>query len=113
MSVAALVIVTLVLDLTTMAVAASAMIVGLGFGLAGTLLRVHHRHERMGLANIVTSARLGLVAVLVGLLVAGNPLPYVVIGIATVALSLDGVDGFPTWRDTCSIAARVLASLQP
>lgn len=93
-SVAALVIVTLVLDLTTMAVAASAIIVGLGFGLAGTLLRVHHRHERMGLANIVTSARLGLVAVLVGLLVAGNPLPYVVIGIATVALSLDGVDGF-------------------
>lgn len=92
-SLAALVTVTLGLGLATTAVAATAVTAGLGFALAGALLRVHHRHKLMGFANAVTSARLGMVAVLVGLLVAGDPLPYVAIGIAVVALSLDGVDG--------------------
>lgn len=101
-SLAALAVVTLVLGLGPMAVASTAMVVGLGFGLSGVLLRVHHRHERMGLANVVTSARLGIVAILAGLLVAGNPLPIVAIGIAVVALSLDGVDGFLARRQRLS-----------
>ncbi len=101
-SLLALVAVSLLLGLGPMAVAATAMIAGLGFGLAGALLRVHHRHERMGLANVVTSVRLGIVAVLVGLLVAGNPTPVVVIAVAVVALSLDGVDGLLARRQQLS-----------
>jgi phosphatidylglycerophosphate synthase len=81
------------LGLGPMSLVGAAVVAVAGGAVAARLLVVHHPHLRLGLANLVTIVRLGLVAVLVGLLVAGDPRPYVVIGIAVVALSLDGVDG--------------------
>ncbi|BAU31876.1 CDP-alcohol phosphatidyltransferase family protein [Microcella alkaliphila] len=42
---------------------------------------------------MVTSIRWGLVSIIVGLLVAGAPSATAIIGLAIIALSLDGVDG--------------------
>ncbi|GAA1854942.1 CDP-alcohol phosphatidyltransferase family protein [Microbacterium koreense] len=60
----------------------------------GILLRSHHGHVRLGAANAVTLLRLGIVAVLIAILLAPLAAPAVVMALATVALCLDGVDGF-------------------
>lgn len=59
-----------------------------------------HHHDRLGAANAVTLVRLGLVALLAGALawpgaaLADPALAWGLAGIATVALILDGVDGW-------------------
>lgn len=61
----------------------------------GIYLQDHLPHVRLGPANQVTLARLGLTVLLVGFF--GEPqveISWVALGIATVVLILDGVDGW-------------------
>lgn len=68
---------------------------------AGKLGR-HHPHALLGFANAVTLLRLALVSTLVIPLVGGTPAPVAIIVIATISLSLDGVDGWLARRQGLS-----------
>jgi phosphatidylglycerophosphate synthase len=57
-------------------------------------LRRHHPHASLGYANVITLLRLALVSTLVIPLVSATPAPVAIIVIATLSLSLDGVDGW-------------------
>jgi phosphatidylglycerophosphate synthase len=76
--------------------------------LAGDFLRRTYPHQSLGLCNIVTQARLVIVTALTAALLAGGvgTLPYV--ALASVALALDGVDGWLARRHglTSSFGAR-------
>jgi phosphatidylglycerophosphate synthase len=67
---------------------------GAGAGVAGRGLRRHYPHDRLGLGNAITLARLALTMALLAPLVAGAPLSWAVFAVAVVALALDGVDGW-------------------
>jgi phosphatidylglycerophosphate synthase len=56
-------------------------------------LGLHYPHARFGLCNMVTLARAAMVAALAGMLWQG-PQGWDVLVLATVALALDGVDGW-------------------
>lgn len=68
------------------------------FGLSGTLAgRALHRrypHTALGLCNVVTLGRLALTAALAAPLLAGGGASWPVFAVASVALALDGVDGW-------------------
>ena len=107
-----------------LAPAGLAVVVGLGLGLfaqagvaailtgaaffvvaalvAAWQLHRRHPHARLGFANAVTLLRLAFVATLVIPLVSGTPAPVAIIAIATVSLSLDGVDGWLARRQGLS-----------
>lgn len=80
----------------------SAGVALMAFGLAATLagfgLVRGYEHAQLGACNIVTLARAGMVAFLVGALVAGDVSPWVVFGVAVSAFALDGVDGWMARR---------------
>jgi phosphatidylglycerophosphate synthase len=82
-------------DPPAMAVALAVFLAGSALMLAG--LPRGYPHAEFGAANVVTLVRLALVSVLVGVLaapVAGPAAAWGVPAIATVALALDGVDGW-------------------
>lgn len=84
-----------------------AHLVGLGTFAVGVTaaawqLRRHHPHAQLGFANVITLVRLALVSVLVIPLIAGTPAPVAIILVATIALSLDGVDGWLARRQGLS-----------
>lgn len=60
-----------------------------GFGLSGS-----YPHDRLGLCNAITLARLALATTLLAPLVAGAGLSWAIFAIAAVALSFDGFDGW-------------------
>jgi phosphatidylglycerophosphate synthase len=66
---------------------------------AGHLLRRTYPHGSLGLCNVVTLARLVLVMVLAAALFAGGVGGWTVVGLAGVALALDGVDGWLARRN--------------
>lgn len=78
------------------------------FSTAAVFLRRSHPHTRLGLANVITLARLSMVTVLLGILIAGGGEPWFVIPLSVVALSLDGVDGYAARRQ--GLASRFGAS---
>lgn len=55
-------------------------------------------HERIGAGNAITLIRVALALALIAPLLAGQPVGWVVAGIAVVALMLDGVDGWMARR---------------
>jgi phosphatidylglycerophosphate synthase len=82
---------------------------GVGIGVAafvllaffsGRALKLYYPHDRLGLGNLVTLTRTAIIAALFapltqpGLLSDNENLAWVVLGLAIVALCLDGVDGF-------------------
>lgn len=83
-------------------------------GTAGWGLAQIYPHDRLGIANLVTLGRTGIIAALFslltapGLLVADMDLAWTVLGIAVFSLCLDGVDGFFARRQklTSSFGAR-------
>ncbi|GAA1724680.1 CDP-alcohol phosphatidyltransferase family protein [Microcella frigidaquae] len=85
------------------ALAAGAGVYAVGASVAARQLHRHHGHARLGGANAVTLFRLALVSALsiplFGALLTGapasgpTPATIAIIAIATVSLSLDGVDG--------------------
>ena len=88
-------------------VGAFAIAVGIGTFLTAVAitawrLRRHHPHARLGFANAVTLLRLALVSTLVIPLVAATPAPVAIVVIATISLSLDGVDGWLARRQGLS-----------
>lgn len=63
----------------------------------GIWLSIHRHlpHRRLGGANLVTLARIGMVCLLVGMLADGQALsPWWPLGLASVILLLDGIDGW-------------------
>lgn len=92
-----------------LAIAASAMVYVAGASVATRQLHRHHGHARLGGANAVTLLRLALVSVLsiplFGALLEGpTPAPLAIIVIATLSLSLDGVDGWLARRQGLATA---------
>lgn len=99
---------------SALVVAASVALVGLdaviwlalaGYALATALvlalMRRGYPHDRLGLCNLVTLARLALAAALLTPL-AGAAAPWAVLAVAVIALSLDGIDGWLARRDGLS-----------
>jgi phosphatidylglycerophosphate synthase len=78
-----------------------ALITGVGFWRS-------YVHSALGLCNLVTLLRLVLVGVLFAALVSGLPPRCAIFGLALVALSLDGVDGYLARRQnlTSTFGAR-------
>ncbi len=75
-------------------VLAPLVVFGLSVGLLVSGLRQTYPHEILGLCNLVTLARVAMVAFLAGTLMAPNAHPWLVFLVATVAFALDGVDGW-------------------
>jgi phosphatidylglycerophosphate synthase len=81
-------------------VVAAATLFALGTVVALASIARHHPHARLGPANVVTLARLGMAAALTVPLAQAAALPgdpataWVVLALAVLALSLDGVDGW-------------------
>lgn len=88
----------LLVGIDASALALALGVYGIGAGLALALLRRGYPHRDLGLCNLVTLARMALVAALVAPL-AGAANPWVVFAVAAVALSLDGVDGWLARRE--------------
>lgn len=65
---------------------------------AGQVLRRSYRHDHLGLCNAITLARLALTTALVAPLVANASASWAVFAVATVALALDGFDGWAARR---------------
>ncbi len=83
----------------TEGVAAALVVYAAGVGTAAASLRRAYPHARLGLCNGVTLSRLVLVAALVAPLATGLVDPWPVLVLASVALSLDGIDGWLARRD--------------
>ena len=66
---------------------------------AGVALRRTYPHETLGACNVVTLVRMTIVAVLVAPLTFGPTSGWIVVGLASIALALDGVDGWLARRD--------------
>ncbi|PYD00755.1 CDP-alcohol phosphatidyltransferase [Microbacterium esteraromaticum] len=80
----------------------SSALAGLTFtaavGAFAVLMHRRHSHRRLGAANVVTLVRMAIAALLLGIVPAGGvaltvPPVAVVVGVGTLALALDGVDG--------------------
>ncbi|MEM8656484.1 MAG: CDP-alcohol phosphatidyltransferase family protein [Pseudomonadota bacterium] len=78
-------------------VAAAFYTLALWLALAG--LRKGYPHPAIGLCNVVTIARLMLTSVLIAGLFDPDVAPWSVFGVATLALMLDGVDGWLARRE--------------
>jgi phosphatidylglycerophosphate synthase len=65
-----------------------------GVALAGFRLKRAFPHRALGLCNLVTLARLVIVGILCAVVLAGIAPDWATFGIAALALSLDGVDGW-------------------
>lgn len=66
----------------------------LAVGAIGVLMGRAYPHPRLGMCNLVTLLRAALVAALIGPLLSHDPAGYGVALIGTIALALDGVDGW-------------------
>jgi len=73
-----------------------------GVAVAAWQLRRHHHHAPLGFANAVKLLRLAFVSALVIPLVGMAHAPLAIITIATISLSLDGVDGWLARRQGLS-----------
>ena len=60
----------------------------------GWLIHLTYPHNRLGAANYVTLARLVLVSALLAWLISGGGPSWAIVAISTLALALDGVDGW-------------------
>jgi phosphatidylglycerophosphate synthase len=93
----ALVVALLPLVLRPVGGAIAALIAVAGTGAVLVFIRgklvLHYPHRQFGLCNVVTLARAAMVAVLAGMLWQG-PQGWDVLALASVALALDGVDGW-------------------
>ena len=71
----------------------------IAFALALLALRKTYPHDAIGYCNVVTIARLMLVAILVAGLVAQTAEPWAMFAVAAVAFVMDGVDGWLARRE--------------
>ncbi len=86
------------------AIGVGVAVYSVGASVAAWRLHRRHPHARLGYANAVTLLRLALVSTLVIPLVGVSPAPVPIIVIATISLSLDGVDGWLARRQGLSSA---------
>lgn len=66
--------------------------------LAGWFVQRAYPHDRLGVCNHITLSRLVLVSALASHVIAGGGPSWIFLGLALVALSLDGVDGWMARR---------------
>jgi phosphatidylglycerophosphate synthase len=85
-----------------LAIGAGVAFFALGAIIVGWQLARQSPHPRLGAANTVTLLRLALVSSLVIPLVGATANPVAIIAVATVSLSLDGVDGWLARRQGLS-----------
>ncbi|MEM1428874.1 MAG: CDP-alcohol phosphatidyltransferase family protein [Pseudomonadota bacterium] len=71
----------------------------LGTGLAARALIRHYPHGALGLCNAATQVRLVLVALCLTAVFVEAPTPWLTAALATMALSLDGIDGWLARRE--------------
>ncbi|MCK0149451.1 CDP-alcohol phosphatidyltransferase family protein [Marivita sp. S6314] len=86
-------------DASLIAVCFGALTYLIATGLAGRAMVRSYPHAHVGWCNAVTVFRLLLTALLVSWLVSAPFSPWVVFAIATLALGLDGVDGWLARRE--------------
>jgi len=79
-----------------LSLAVAGYVVGANFAMA--MIRRGYPHSELGTGNIVTVLRMGMVAALLAPLV-GVTLPWALVGVAILALVLDGFDGFFARRE--------------
>ena len=79
--------------------ALSVLAQGMGAVIAGLALRRSFPHETLGACNVVTLARMTIVAGLVAPLVFGAASGWALVAVASLALALDGLDGWLARRD--------------
>lgn len=72
---------------------------GVVIALALNGVREGFAHRTIGLCNGATIARLALVSVLVAVLLSGYAVPWAVFGVAVLAFTLDGADGWLARRE--------------
>lgn len=77
----------------------SASLYAVGSAVAGELLRRTYPHETLGVCNVVTLGRLVIVAGLVAPLAIAGASAWIVFTLASVALALDGADGWLARRN--------------
>jgi phosphatidylglycerophosphate synthase len=70
------------------------LVFAVGSTVAGRFLSQSYPHDRLGLCNAITLARLALATVLIAPLLAGAEPSWAIFAVAVVALSLDGFDGW-------------------
>ncbi|MFN3275887.1 MAG: CDP-alcohol phosphatidyltransferase family protein [Paracoccus sp. (in: a-proteobacteria)] len=74
------------------------LVAGAGFaglaGVLGLLMRARYPHGHFGACNLVTLIRAAIVCTLAGALAGGMAAGWAVAALATLALALDGVDGW-------------------
>jgi phosphatidylglycerophosphate synthase len=75
-------------------VVAALLVFAVGAAVAGRSLQRSYPHQQLGLGNIVTLVRLALTAALVGPVIAAGGASWAVFAVASVALSLDALDGW-------------------
>lgn len=63
-------------------------------GLAGWYFKRDYPHQRLGLCNTVTLIRLMMVSALLAPVIAGSAPSWAFFAVATLALTLDGIDGW-------------------
>lgn len=85
-----------------LAIVAGVAFFALGALVAGWQLGRQSPHPRLGAANVITLLRLALVSSLVIPLAGATASPVAIIAVATVSLSLDGVDGWLARRQGLS-----------
>ena len=89
------------------ALVVSAVVLAGFWSIAQHGLRTSYPHEALGLCNIVTAIRMGIVALLAGVIVQSEALAahdWLIFALAALALSLDGVDGWLARRAALSSA---------
>lgn len=84
----------LVADLAPVSLLIAVALYGAAAAAAAELMRRSYPHARLGLCNVVTLARLVLVAALVVPLVEGPQLHWAIFAVALLALASDGIDGW-------------------
>lgn len=92
LGVAALAAIAIDAEPVQVVLAAALFLVGALF--AGSRMMRDHPHEALGLANLVTLARLGLTACLVVPIFSDDPASWPIFVLAITALCLDGIDGW-------------------
>lgn len=85
-----------------LATVGGAVFFGVSTSIAGWQLHRQRPHARLGAANVVTLLRLALVSTLVIALIGAAANPVAIIAVATISLSLDGVDGWLARRQGLS-----------
>ncbi|SEK39876.1 CDP-alcohol phosphatidyltransferase family protein [Roseovarius nanhaiticus] len=90
----AAILASVLLDAGALPIAVAVTVYAAAAILAGAGMARNYPHEALGLGNLVTLGRMALAASLIPPLLMGDDLQWHVFALASIALALDGVDGW-------------------